>query len=51
MIKSLVVRADNADALVDAVAELAPHVDAFITDTFDPVTGASGATGRTTTGP
>jgi phosphoribosylanthranilate isomerase len=47
VIKSLVVRPDNADALVDAVAELAPHVDAFITDTFDPATGASGATGRT----
>ena len=47
MIKSLVVRRDNADALVGAVAEFAPHVDAFITDTFDPATGASGATGRT----
>jgi phosphoribosylanthranilate isomerase len=45
VIKSLVVRPDNADALVDAVAEFAPHVDAFITDTFDPATGASGATG------
>jgi len=47
VIKSLVVRSDNADALVDAVAQFAPHVDAFITDTFDPVTGATGATGRT----
>src|SRR5262245_7078626 len=47
VIKSLVVRADNSNALVDAVAEFAPHVDAFITDTFDPATGASGATGRT----
>jgi phosphoribosylanthranilate isomerase len=47
VIKSLVVHPDNADALVGAVAEFAPHVDAFITDTFDPVTGASGATGRT----
>jgi len=26
---------------------LSPLVDAFITDTFDPATGASGATGRT----
>ena len=47
VIKSLVVRPDNTDALVDAVAELAPDVDAFITDTYDPATGASGATGRT----
>src|SRR6185503_19707235 len=47
VIKSLVVRPDNADALVDDVAELGPHVDAFITDTYDPATGASGATGRT----
>lgn len=47
VIKSLVVRPDNADALVAAVAEQAPLVDAFIADTFDPATGASGATGRT----
>lgn len=47
IIKSLVVRVDNADALADAVENFAPLVDAFITDTFDPETGASGATGRT----
>jgi phosphoribosylanthranilate isomerase len=29
------------------VRELAELVDAFITDTFDPATGASGATGKT----
>ena len=29
------------------VTHLSPYVDAFITDTFDPVTGASGATGKT----
>ena len=29
------------------LAEYAPFVDAFLTDTFDPATGASGATGRT----
>lgn len=29
------------------LADYAPFVDAFITDTFDPRTGASGATGRT----
>jgi phosphoribosylanthranilate isomerase len=47
IIKSLVVRAGNPDALADAVQRYAPMVDAFITDTFDPETGASGATGRT----
>jgi phosphoribosylanthranilate isomerase len=29
------------------LSELSPFVDAFITDTFDPKTGASGATGKT----
>jgi phosphoribosylanthranilate isomerase len=29
------------------VSKLSPFVDAFITDTFDPRTGASGATGKT----
>ena len=29
------------------VTAFAPHVDGFITDTFDPATGASGATGKT----
>lgn len=47
IIKSLVVRTENADVLADAVELFAPVVDAFITDTFDPETGASGATGRT----
>jgi phosphoribosylanthranilate isomerase len=47
LVKSLVVRADNAEALARTVAETAPLVDAFITDTFDPATGATGATGRT----
>jgi phosphoribosylanthranilate isomerase len=46
IIKSLIVRSDNADILVDEVDRFAPSVDAFITDTFDPVTGASGATGK-----
>ena len=34
-------------ALEAMVRELSPFVDAFITDTFDPKTGASGATGKT----
>jgi phosphoribosylanthranilate isomerase len=47
LIKSLVVRGDNFADLECCVKELSPHVDAFITDTFDPATGACGATGKT----
>lgn len=47
VIKSLVVGRGPAEALEEAVVELTPLVDAFITDTFNPGTGASGATGRT----
>jgi phosphoribosylanthranilate isomerase len=47
IMKSLVVKGENRDALLSAVLSLAPLVDAFITDTFDPATGASGATGKT----
>ncbi|MCF8243308.1 MAG: phosphoribosylanthranilate isomerase [Melioribacteraceae bacterium] len=47
IIKSLVIREDNQDELEFMLTELSPHVDAFITDTFDPSTGASGATGKT----
>lgn len=47
LIKSLIVRGDNLVALSREVQRYAPFVDAFITDTFDPATGACGATGRT----
>lgn len=47
IIKSLVVGQDNLSELERSVEELSPYVDAFITDTFDPATGASGATGKT----
>ena len=47
VIKSLIVRGDNAEALAAEVGRFAPLVDAFITDTFDPATGARGATGKT----
>ena len=47
VIKSLVVRPGNEAALQALVRETAPWVDAFVTDTFDPATGAEGATGRT----
>lgn len=46
VIKSLIVKGDNRESLFSAVEKWSPWVDAFITDTFDPVTGASGATGK-----
>ncbi len=47
VIKSLVVAKDNYSALEEMVKTLSPWIDAYITDTFDPVTGAEGATGKT----
>lgn len=47
IIKSLVVGRHSSVVLERLVAELAPLVDGFITDTYAPETGASGATGRT----
>lgn len=47
VLKSLVVREDNADELMKLVEESAESVDMFITDTYDPATGAKGATGLT----
>lgn len=46
VIKSLVVGMRDDKALETVARELSPLVDAFITDTFDPKTGASGATGK-----
>jgi phosphoribosylanthranilate isomerase len=45
--KSLVVHGGDAAGLRAALEGHAPYVDAFVTDSFDPATGASGATGRT----
>ncbi len=47
VVKSLVVRAGNEGELERTLVDASPHVDAFITDTFDAATGASGATGKT----
>lgn len=47
LIKSLIVRDDNMDELRLQIAASAPFVDAYITDSFDPATGAEGATGKT----
>ena len=46
VIKSLIVRGNNLTELEEMVSDLTPYVDAFITDTFDPATGACGATGK-----
>ena len=45
--KSLVIQPGNFIPLSRQVKVLEDHVDAFITDTYDPSTGASGATGKT----
>lgn len=47
IIKSLIVRPEAHDALTGEVKVFEPLVDAFITDTFDPETGRTGATGKT----
>ena len=47
VIKSLVIGMRDDKALEATLSELSPFVDAFITDTFDPKTAASGATGKT----
>ncbi len=47
VIKSLVVTNNNFKELQQTVENMYRLVDAFITDTFDPTTGASGATGKT----
>jgi len=47
VIKSLVVEGDNLSGLEAQLSDACPYVDAFITDTYDPQTGARGATGMT----
>lgn len=47
VLKSLVVKENNAEELLKLVDDCAEYVDMFITDTFDPKTGAKGATGLT----
>jgi phosphoribosylanthranilate isomerase len=45
--KSLVIHPENPEEVFHLLHELDPVADAFITDTFNPETGASGATGKT----
>jgi len=47
IIKSLIVRNNNIQKLENEIKIYSEYVDYFITDTFDPVTGATGATGKT----
>lgn len=47
IIKSLVIGRHPIEKLLEVIAHTAAHVDGYITDTFDPDTGASGATGKT----
>jgi len=47
VIKSLIVRDNNLAELKSCVISFSPYIDGFITDTYDPVTGACGATGKT----
>ena len=48
VMKSLIVRPGGGAelALAEEAAACRPHVDAFLTDTYDPATGATGATGK-----
>lgn len=46
IIKSLIVRGDKPSELLNFLDRYSPFVDAFITDTYDPSTGACGATGK-----
>jgi phosphoribosylanthranilate isomerase len=47
IIKSLVVGLHPVEELLRLIEHTASSVDAYITDTFDPRTGATGATGKT----
>ncbi|OHB40872.1 MAG: N-(5'-phosphoribosyl)anthranilate isomerase [Planctomycetes bacterium GWB2_41_19] len=47
IIKSLIVKDNNLSELEAQLSDYCPHADAFITDTYDPETGACGATGKT----
>ena len=47
VIKSLIVKDNNLPELEGQLMADSPDVDAFITDTYDPETGACGATGKT----
>jgi len=47
IIKSLIVKDNNLSELEAQLSDHCPYADAIITDTYDPETGACGATGKT----
>ncbi len=47
LMRSLVLRGDNVEAALATLRGCEAHVDAFLTDTHDPRSGADGATGLT----
>lgn len=47
LIKSIIIGISTVDSIFKIIDELSSLVDAFITDTYDHVTGATGATGKT----
>ena len=47
LLKSLIVDTKNISKLKSIISKSSEFVDAYITDTFDPSTGARGATGKT----
>ncbi len=47
VIRSLIVAGSDPAPVLEAARSVADRVDFFLTDSFDPETGASGATGRT----
>jgi phosphoribosylanthranilate isomerase len=46
ILKSLIIRGEHEEEVHHALLSYEPEVDAFITDTWDPDTGACGATGK-----
>ena len=47
IIKSVIIGKSPVPQLFNLLEQYSPLVDAFITDTYDPVSGATGATGKT----
>ena len=47
IIKSLIIKNDNYDELTELINDTKNLADAFMTDTYDPETERSGATGKT----
>jgi len=47
IIKSLIIKQDNQEKVINYVNDTQDLIDAYITDTYDPDTGKSGATGKT----